>query len=80
MGKTFYIPNLVIFTLENVKDAIAGKTSFSGYQNEPAGCDGYTLVIRKMAAFGAVGQFGEVNVNPLSVPASNGSAFKIKSK
>jgi len=32
------------------------------------------LVIRKTAAFGTVGQLGEVNVKPLSVPASIGSA------
>ena len=29
-----------------------------------------------MAAFGTVGQFGEVKVKPLSVPASIGSAYK----
>jgi hypothetical protein len=62
-------------TFKNVKEAILGKTSFSGYQNDPAGCEGYTFVIRKMAALGTVGQLGEVNVNPLSVPASIGSAY-----
>ena len=61
-------------TFKKVKDAILGKTSFSGYQNDPAGCDGYTLVILNTAAFGIVGQLGDVNVNPLSVPASIGSA------
>ena len=63
-----------------MNDAILGKTSLSGYQNEPAGWDGYTLVILKTAAFGTVGQLGEVNVKPLSVPASIGSAWKMASK
>ena len=34
------------------------------------------LVIWKTSARGTVSQFGEVNVNPLSVPASSGHAFK----
>ena len=62
-------------TFKNVNVAILGSISFSGYQKEPAGCEGYTFVILNIAAFGVVGQFGEVNVKPLSVPASIGSAY-----
>ena len=34
------------------------------------------LVIWKTSARGNVSQFGDVNVKPLSVPASSGDAFK----
>ena len=34
------------------------------------------LVIWKTSARGTVSQFGDVNVKPLSVPASSGDAFK----
>ena len=66
-------------TFKNVNVAILGSMAFSGYQKEPAGCEGYTFVIRNIAAFGVVGQFGDVNVKPLSVPASIGSAYIKKS-
>ena len=62
-------------TFKNVNVAILGSMSFSGYQKEPAGCEGYTFVTRNIAALGVVGQFGDVNVKPLSVPASIGSAY-----
>ena len=44
--------------------------------NDPAGCVGYWLEIWKITPGGSVGQFGDVKVNPLSVPASSGKALK----
>ena len=48
--------------------------------NDPAGWAGNLLVMVNTSPLGCVAQLGEVKVNPLSVPASRGKAWKVQSR